>query len=170
MQFASRSRERVNRRVRPLVDGLVAAMAHLWSKFTKCLRPSEGAFDPGFCHPRALPFERTMPRHSLLLHRRYHHLAEATRSPPLHLLCTLRLSFALSPYHSFISLSLSLFLVSRDDRSKPRFIFPQSPEPTGTPGRNEYKHADNEISSVEIIDLPAARCLAVFYLWETLSS
>lgn len=26
-------------------------MAHLWSKFTKCLRPSEGAFDPGLRHP-----------------------------------------------------------------------------------------------------------------------
>lgn len=36
----------VNSRIRPVGDGLVAAMAHLWSKFTKCLRPSEGASDP----------------------------------------------------------------------------------------------------------------------------
>lgn len=72
---------RVNRRVRLVVDGLVAAMAHLWSKFTKCLRPSEGAFDPRpLPSPECRPFERTMPRHSLLLRRCYHHLAEATRS------------------------------------------------------------------------------------------
>lgn len=36
----------VNRRIRSGVDGLVAAMAHLWSKFTKCLRASEGASNP----------------------------------------------------------------------------------------------------------------------------
>jgi len=36
------------------MDGLVAAMAHLWSKFTKCLRPSKGAFNPGLYHPRTL--------------------------------------------------------------------------------------------------------------------
>lgn len=47
MQFTSR--ERAQACVRP-VDGLVVAMAHLWSKFTKCLRPSEGASDP-----RSLP-------------------------------------------------------------------------------------------------------------------
>jgi len=37
----------INRQIRPVGDGLVAAMAHLWSKFTKCLQSSEGASDPG---------------------------------------------------------------------------------------------------------------------------
>lgn len=69
---------RINRRVRPVGDGLVAAMAHLWSKFTKCLRPSKGASDPGAL-PECCPSECTMPRHSPLLCRCYHHLAETTR-------------------------------------------------------------------------------------------
>lgn len=46
---------RINRRVRLVGDGLVATMAHLWSKFTKCLRPSKGALAiPVLCHPRML--------------------------------------------------------------------------------------------------------------------
>lgn len=84
----------VNRRIRSGVDGLVAAMAHLWSKFTKCLRASEGAYNPGVV--LATPFEPRIPRrgserdgtmlrHSVLLHRRYHHLAEPTTAPRIHL-------------------------------------------------------------------------------------
>lgn len=81
----------VNRRIRSGVDGLVAAMAHLWSKFTKCLRASEGAYNPDVV--LATPFEPRIPRgeearesgtmlrHSVLLHRRYHHLAEPTTVP-----------------------------------------------------------------------------------------
>lgn len=80
----------VNRRIRSGVDGLVAAMAHLWSKFTKCLRASEGAYNPDVV--LATPFEPRIPRrgnerdgtmlrHSVLLHRRYHHLAEPTTAP-----------------------------------------------------------------------------------------
>lgn len=96
-----------------------------------------------------------MPRHSLLLHRRYHHLAEATRSPPLHLLCTLRLSFALSlsllslfvsitffslslttyTCLSFISLFLSLFATIARGRVSFFHNFPSRPE---TPDLNEY--------------------------------
>lgn len=50
----------VNRRIRSGVDGLVAAMAHLWSKFTKCLRASEGAYNPDVV--LATPFEPRIPR------------------------------------------------------------------------------------------------------------
>ncbi|KAH0568691.1 hypothetical protein KQX54_021381 [Cotesia glomerata] len=49
---------RVNRRVRRGVDGLVVAMAHLWSKFTKCLRASEGGvllFSFARTHPHPSP-------------------------------------------------------------------------------------------------------------------
>lgn len=84
----------VNRRIRSDVDGLVTAMAHLWSKFTKCLRASEGVSKPRR-HPLLYKTDRekegdrgrenTMPRHSVLLHRRYHHLAEpTTATPPIH--------------------------------------------------------------------------------------
>lgn len=50
----------VNRRIRSGVDGLVAAMAHLWSKFTKCLRASEGAYNPDVV--LATPLEPRIPR------------------------------------------------------------------------------------------------------------
>jgi len=66
---------RINRRVRLVGDGLVATMAHLWSKFTKCLRPSKGASDPG-----PLPSPNVVPPSAQCRAIRYYYVVVITTS------------------------------------------------------------------------------------------
>jgi len=102
----------INRQVRPVGDGLVAAMAHLWSKFTKCLQPSEGASDPGpLPSPNvAPPSAQCCIRHYFIVviiisrkQRRSFLFSSIVRSSP----CScISLLFVLRSYLYFISLSL----------------------------------------------------------------
>lgn len=131
-------------------------MAHLWSKFTKCLRPSEGAFDPGLCHPRALPPSSaqcrviryyyivaiTTSRKQRGLHLFIYCVLFASRSPflfPYFPSSSLSLFFSLSlttyTCLSFISLFLSLFATVARSRVSFFHNFPSRPE---TPDLNEY--------------------------------
>lgn len=90
-------------------------MAHLWSKFTKCLRPSKGASDPGpLPSPNAVPLSAQCRVTPPLLRRCYHHLAEATRS------CLLSSIVRSSP-RSFTSPLCATV-------QNPYFISPRSPE------------------------------------------
>jgi len=102
---------RGNRRVRPVVDGLVAAMAHLWSKFTKCLRPSEGVFDPRPCHPR-MPVLRAHNAASFAI-------ITSSLSPPR------GGNEVLVPISLSLSLSLSSSIARSSARSSRFFLLPR---------------------------------------------
>lgn len=117
-------------------------MAHLWSKFTKCLRPSKGASDP---IPECCPSERTMPRHSPLLRRCYHHLA--ARNLPLFIYRSLL--YLVSFYAAF----KSVFHLSAISRAI-----------EGSSAYNEY-NVDKKIFPAEIIYLRTMRCDALSFIY-----
>lgn len=130
---------RINRRVRPVGDGLVAAMAHLWSKFTKCLRPSKGASDLG-----PLPSPNVVPPSAQCRVIRHYYVVVITisrkRDPS-----SFHLSFALLP--NFFSLR-HVYICISSVRDLPTNLkaFPL----------NEYS-VDNKIFPTWIID--AMYCL-----------
>lgn len=133
---------------------LVVAMAHLWSKFTKCLRPSEGAFDtPAPLPPNVGPSSAQCRRVI-----RYYYVVAITTSRKRRGLPSPLRPLALFNYRSLIRASLCRCA------SASRFIplLDLSQRPGELPAHNEC-NVDNEISPVAIIDLPTTR-YAVLYL------
>lgn len=138
---------RINRRIRPVGDGLVAAMAHLWSKFTKCLRSSKGASDPGpLPSPNVVP-----PAHNAASFAIITSLLSPPRGsneilPPF----IYRPLFASSALPLLLSCHVQIISLRSSERVK------------NSSACNEY-NVDNKIFPAEIIDLPTMRCV-VFYL------
>lgn len=99
---------RINRRVRPVGDGLVAAMAHLWSKFTKCLRPSKGASDPG-----PLPSPNVVPLSAQCHVIRHYYVVVITTSRKQRDPSSFYLSFALRLSPLFMPRSNPYFICLR---------------------------------------------------------